>query len=163
MTPGEVLADASVADFISELGLGIAAAQTALDDNSLRQIDAFTTPREDLGGRSLLDLGLTPAFYHYQHADISCSMQIRMEVGRDRPSSASSAGRASATDTADADSRHRGDERSSGSSSGTKRARLTMRSDSQGALSIDGRARDAGGIRSGGASGEPSQAVAGGG
>ena len=81
-TPGEILADSSVANFISELGLGIAAAQTALDDNTIRQIEAFTTRRDDLGGRSLLDLGLSPTFYHYQHADISCSMQLRMQVGR---------------------------------------------------------------------------------
>jgi outer membrane protein OmpA-like peptidoglycan-associated protein len=82
MTPGEILADSSVADFIRELGLGIAAAQAALDDNSIRQMEIFTTRRDDLGGRSLLDLGLTPAFYHYQHADITCSMQLRMEVGK---------------------------------------------------------------------------------
>ena len=79
MTPGEVLADSSVAEFIKELGLGVAAAQVALDDNSVRQMEIFTRRREDLGDRSLLDLGLMPAFYHYQHADITCSMQIRME------------------------------------------------------------------------------------
>lgn len=82
MTPGEVLADSSVAEFIKELGLGVAAAQVALDDNSVRQMEIFTRRREDLGNRSLLDLGLMPAFYHYQHADITCSMQIRMEVGK---------------------------------------------------------------------------------
>jgi outer membrane protein OmpA-like peptidoglycan-associated protein len=137
MTPGEVLADASVADFIRELGLGIAAAQAALDDNSVRQMEAFTARREDLGGRSLLDLGLVPAFYHYQHADITCSMQIRMEVGRstdlgfsarlgvnDRESSGESS---DVTETRS----------SSGSRTGVRRARLAMRADSAGALLLE--------------------------
>lgn len=134
MTPGEILADSSVADFISELGLGIAAAQTALDDNSVRQFEAFATRRDDLGGRSLLDLGLSPAFYHYQHADITCSMQLRMEVGSsdefgfgikagfgDTDSSSDS------SDTTEMDSE-------SGSSAQIKSAGMTMRADSQGAL-----------------------------
>ncbi|MCL1487199.1 MAG: hypothetical protein MH186_04305 [Marinobacter sp.] len=62
MTPGEILADSSVATFISELGKGIAAAQVDLDNNSIRQIEAFTTRRPDLGGRSLLDLGPVTRF-----------------------------------------------------------------------------------------------------
>ncbi|WP_299663452.1 OmpA family protein [uncultured Psychromonas sp.] len=82
MKPGEILADASVAEFISSLGLGIAAAQQALDENTISQLGQFSLPREGLGNRSLLDLGLMPAFYHYQYADISCSMQIRLEVGK---------------------------------------------------------------------------------
>ncbi len=35
----------------------------------MNQIAEFVEPREGLGGRSLLDLGLSPAFYHFQHAD----------------------------------------------------------------------------------------------
>ncbi len=137
-TPGEVLADSSVAEFIKELGLGIAAAQAALDDNSIRQIDAFTTAREDLGGRTLLDLGLSPAFYHYQHADITCSMQVRMEVGKsdefgfgvraginDQTSSEESDG---SSDTSTESSARRG----------TLAARMTMRSDSDSVLSLAG-------------------------
>lgn len=138
MTPGEILADSSVAEFIRELGLGIAAAQAALDDNSVRQMDLFTTRRDDLGGRSLLDLGLMPSFYHYQHADISTSMQIRMEVGRsdefgfgvraginDTQSSTSSSSQSS-TSTTTTESRR------------SKTARLSMRADSNGALAIQG-------------------------
>ena len=138
MTPGEILADSSVADFIKELGLGIAAAQAALDDNSVRQMELFTTSRDDLGGRSLLDLGLTPAFYHYQHADITCSMQLRMEVGKsdefgfgvragindESSSSGSTEEEQTTSETTD-----RSVERT---------AELTMRADSQGVLSIQG-------------------------
>ncbi|TDM06098.1 MAG: hypothetical protein C4K60_15705 [Ideonella sp. MAG2] len=80
LKPGEILADASVADFISRLGLGIAEAQRALDENSIAQLGEFVQPREGLGGKSLLQLGLMPAFYHYQHADLSCSLQLSMRV-----------------------------------------------------------------------------------
>ncbi len=138
MTPGEILADSSVADFIRELGLGIAAAQTALDDNSVRQFEAFTTRRDDLGGRSLLDLGLSPAFYHYQHADITCSMQLRMEVGEtDELGFAARAGYGD-VDRDDGTSNTSETSSESGSRTETKTARLAMRSDSSGALLIDG-------------------------
>lgn len=80
MTPGQVLAEASVADFIKALGLSIAEAQKALDENSVNQMGEFITPRAGLGGKSLLDIGLMPAFYHYQHADITCSMQLSLRV-----------------------------------------------------------------------------------
>ena len=135
-TPGEILADSSVAEFIKELGLGIAAAQTALDDNSVRQIEVFTQKRDDLGGRTLLDLGLSPAFYHYQHADITCSMQVRMEVGKSDEfgfglrgdfkdgKTASAANNASTTTT------------TSGSRTETKSAKLSMRADSTAVLTI---------------------------
>lgn len=80
LKPGEVLADASVAEFISRLGLGIAEAQRALDENSIDQLGEFLKKRDDLGNQSLLDLGLLPAFYHYQYADISCSLQLSLKV-----------------------------------------------------------------------------------
>lgn len=80
LKPGEILADASVAEFIKNLGLGIAEAQKALDYNSVNQLAEFTNPIEGLGGKTLLDLGLMPAFYHYQHADLSCAMQLSMRV-----------------------------------------------------------------------------------
>ena len=80
MSPGQVLNDASVADFIKSLGLGIAEAQKALDVNSVEQLDAFIRPISGLGGKSLLELGLQPAFYHFQHADLSCSLQLSLKV-----------------------------------------------------------------------------------
>jgi outer membrane protein OmpA-like peptidoglycan-associated protein len=139
MTPGQVLADASVAEFIRDLGLGIAEAQTALDENSARQMNAFTEAREGLGSRSLLELGLMPAFYHYQHADVSVSLQIRLEVGKrdefgfavnadldsDRTSSASSESAESET--------------GSGSRVETRRAALDYRANSTGVLLVNGR------------------------
>ena len=137
MTPGEILADSSVAEFIKELGLGVAAAQAALDDNSVRQMEIFTARREDLGGRSLLDLGLAPAFYHYQHADITCSMQIRMEVGKSDEfgfgirAGDTDTSRSGGTSSSDTTSSRSTDQRTS------RTAALTMRSDSSGVLTIE--------------------------
>ena len=82
LKPGEILADASVAEFISRLGLGIAEAQRALDENSIDQLAEFTKARDDLGGKTLLDLGLMPAFYHYQFADLACSLQLSLKVAK---------------------------------------------------------------------------------
>ena len=82
MTPGQILAEASVADFIKSMGLSIAEAQKALDINSLNQIGAYAEKRDGLNGQSLLQLGLSPPFYHYQHADLSVSMHLTMRVGK---------------------------------------------------------------------------------
>ncbi len=82
MTPGQILADANVAEFIKAMGLSIAEAQKALDINSISQVGEYVEPRPGLGGKSLLQLGLSPPFYHYQHADLSVSMQLMMKVGR---------------------------------------------------------------------------------
>lgn len=81
MTPGQILADASVAEFIKAMGLSIAEAQKALDLNSLAQVGAYVEKRPGLGDKSLLQLGLSPPFYHYQHADLTVSMQLTMKVG----------------------------------------------------------------------------------
>ncbi len=82
MTPGQILADASVAEFIKSMGLSIAEAQKALDLNSIAQVGEYVEPRPGLDGKSLLQLGLSPPFYHYQHADLMVSMQLTMKVGR---------------------------------------------------------------------------------
>lgn len=80
-TPGEILTDASVAEFISAMGLSIAQAQTELDRNSIAQVGEYLKPQKGLEGKSLLQLGLSPPFYHYQHADLNVSLQLTMKVG----------------------------------------------------------------------------------
>jgi outer membrane protein OmpA-like peptidoglycan-associated protein len=80
LRPGQILADSAVTDYIKAMGIAIAEAQMQLDINSLRQVGEYVEPRPGLGGRSLLQLGLSPPFYHYQHADLSVSMQIVMKV-----------------------------------------------------------------------------------
>jgi outer membrane protein OmpA-like peptidoglycan-associated protein len=82
MTPGQILADTNVATFLSDLGLGIARAQQALDQNSLATAVEMATTRPEFSNRSLLDLGFSPTFYHYQHADLEVSLQITMRVER---------------------------------------------------------------------------------
>jgi hypothetical protein len=82
MTPGQLLADTNVATFIENLGLGIARAQRALDENSLNTAVEMATTRPEFSNRSLLDLGFSPTFYHYQHADLEVSMQMTLRVER---------------------------------------------------------------------------------
>lgn len=83
LTPGQVLADASVAEFIKELGLGIAEAQAALDRNSIEQIAILSETTPSFSGKSLIELGLTPPFYHYQYADLEVSMALSLKVQKD--------------------------------------------------------------------------------
>lgn len=140
MTPGQVLADASVAEFISQLGLGIAAAQRALDENSVDQIAEFITPREGLGGRTLLDLGLSPAFYHYQHADISCSLQLSLRVQRDLSLGLNLSGSFNDTTTSSSNQQESASSTESGSETRTetRSAQVSIEASSTGALSVGG-------------------------
>ncbi|MFG6160185.1 OmpA family protein [Halomonas sp. 1390] len=138
MTPGQVLADASVAEFIKELGLGIAKAQKELDDNSVRQMQAFTEIHDGLGERSLLELGLMPAFYHYQHADVSVSLQLRLEVGKRDEFGFSATASLGDTRQQSASSSASEAESESGTRVETRQARLEYRADATGTLSVNG-------------------------
>lgn len=140
LTPGQVLADASVAEFIKSLGLGIAEAQKALDENSVDQIAEFIVPREGLGGKTLLDLGLSPAFYHYQHADISCSLQLSLKVEKDFSLGLNLNGSFNDTSTSSGSSSSSETSTESGSStrSETRQANVEISSASAGSLSVGG-------------------------
>lgn len=81
MTPGEVLADLNVAEFIKQLALGIVEAQRELDDNSIAQAIKLANTTLPGSSRSLLELGLSPPFYHFQYADIEVSLHLKMVVG----------------------------------------------------------------------------------
>ena len=140
LSPGQVLADASVADFISSLGLGIAEAQRALDTNSVEQLDAFITPIDGLGGRTLFEMGLQPAFYHYQHADLSCSLQLSLKVekefGLDFGINASFNDAGTENESSDVNEQ----ESESGTRSDTQNrtARIEIATSTQGALTVNG-------------------------
>ena len=140
LKPGEILADASVAEFIKTLGLGIAEAQKALDENSVNQIAEFIEPREGLGNKTLLDLGLSPAFYHYQHADITCSMQLSLRVEKDLSLGLNIGGSYSNTETENNNSNQSQSSSESGTSSRTetRSANIEITSASAGALTIGG-------------------------
>lgn len=94
--PGSTLA--SVAELFSQLGLGVAEAQAALDDNSVRQTlilagvlnpdgtvpASGTSPQvPKVGDKTLLELGFVPSFYYFESVDISVSMFVSMTYKRD--------------------------------------------------------------------------------
>lgn len=140
LRPGEILADASVADFISSLGLGIARAQQALDTNSIEQLDAFIQPLPGLGGKTLIEMGFSPAFYHYQHADISCSMNLRLKVEESTGVDLGLTGAYNSTGTQDDNSDSSSSSSSSGSSQSahSRQASLQMTARSAGQVSLNG-------------------------
>lgn len=82
-TPGELLADLKIATFIKEMALGIAEAQKALDENSVQQaLELATTPIPGLN-KTLIELGLSPPFYHFQYADIEINLAMSFRVQKE--------------------------------------------------------------------------------
>ncbi|MEM8553456.1 MAG: OmpA family protein [Pseudomonadota bacterium] len=142
LTPGQVLADASVADFIKSLGLSVAEAQKALDINSVEQLDAFIKPVPGLGGKTLLDMGLMPAFYHFQHADISCSMNLSLRVEKDFGVNFGIEGNFSDTssDTGNTDNQSSSSSSGSATAAASREAKVKVDSKAVGALSVNGQA-----------------------
>jgi outer membrane protein OmpA-like peptidoglycan-associated protein len=140
LSPGQVLADASVAEFIKSLGMGIADAQKALDENSVNQIAEFITPIDGLDGKTLLELGLMPAFYHYQHADLSCSLNITLKVEKDFSLKLNLNASTSNTTTENNNSADTSTETESGSSNSTqtRTANIAITSASAGVLNVGG-------------------------
>ncbi len=141
MTPGQILADASVADFIKSLGLAIAEAQSALDANSVNQLPEFVKPIESMGGKSLLELGLSPAFYHYQHADLTCSLQLSLKVGTNLNAGVGLNGSygAGGTSTSAGTTSESATESGSSTATSEKSARVAVTSASTGSLSVGNR------------------------
>lgn len=140
LTPGQVLADAEIAEFIKAMGLGIAEAQRALDENSVNQIPIFTQAQPGLGGRSLLDLGLSPAFYHYQSADITVSLNISLRIQKNTGFDLGlnfGLNDAKTTTSANSDTKT---ESSSGTTSDTqhREAKLNVKVTTDGALKVGG-------------------------
>lgn len=84
---GQRLLDARVPDLIESLGKSIAKAQYEMDATGV-QIGALlgetkVSLRDESGKeveRSLLELGFTPSFYHFQEAEIEVKMTIALEV-----------------------------------------------------------------------------------
>jgi hypothetical protein len=84
---GARLLDAPVPDLIESLGKSIASAQYEMDATGV-QIGAMlgqqkVSLKDENGNtieRSLLQLGFTPSFYHFQEAEIEVKMTISLEV-----------------------------------------------------------------------------------
>ncbi|MFA0961052.1 OmpA family protein [Roseivirga sp. BDSF3-8] len=75
-----VLQEVDVTEIISSLAMGIADAQRQLDNNSVQQLIQLADPNNGFNGKSLIELGFTPAFYHFQHADVSASISLKMKL-----------------------------------------------------------------------------------
>lgn len=73
-----ILQQVDVTDIITSLALGIAEAQEKLDDNSIKQLTKLS--ETEVGDKSLLELGFTPAFYSFDYADVSASISLRMAL-----------------------------------------------------------------------------------
>lgn len=74
----QVLQQVDVSDIFISLAMGIADAQSKLDDNSIAQLTKLAQTK--VGDKSLLELGFMPTFYAFQYADISASIHLRMAL-----------------------------------------------------------------------------------
>ncbi len=84
---GERLLEAPVPELIESLGKAIASAQYEMDATAVEigeKLGNTTVSLRDENGkeveRSLLELGFTPSFYHFQEATIEVKMTINLEV-----------------------------------------------------------------------------------
>lgn len=80
LKPGDVLGQVDLASYIGAMAMGVAEAQRALDDNTIGLLGAFTQKLDGLAGKSLIQLGLSPAFYHFRSATISASVTMSIQV-----------------------------------------------------------------------------------
>lgn len=94
---GKALLDVPLGDMIMSMGQAIAAAQLALDMNSLRTAQLMTGEFEDAEGNkhsslvkfddeklSLLELGFTPTFYQFVETSIEVKISISMATQQDK-------------------------------------------------------------------------------
>jgi hypothetical protein len=84
---GERLLDADVPTLITSLGKAIASAQFEMDATGVeigaKLGEQMVTLKDEEGNsieRSLLQLGFTPSFYHFQEVEIEVKMTISLEV-----------------------------------------------------------------------------------
>ncbi|MDC1162418.1 OmpA family protein [Tenacibaculum sp.] len=74
----KILQNVDVSSIVTGLALGIASAQERLDNNSVSQLIRLADTK--VSGKSLLEFGFQPAFYAFDYADISASIQLKMAV-----------------------------------------------------------------------------------
>ncbi len=72
----KILKNIDVSSIVSGLALGIAEAQERLDNNSISQLIRLADTK--VAGKSLLEFGFQPAFYAFDYADVSASIQLKM-------------------------------------------------------------------------------------
>jgi len=74
------LVSAPLPQIIERLGLSIAQAQSALDNNSVKVAQAMAETPVELGGQTynLLTLGFTPSFYAFTEATVEAKLSFSM-------------------------------------------------------------------------------------
>jgi hypothetical protein len=77
----EILQQVDVSKIFTSMAMGIAEAQQKLDNNSIAQLIKLS--KEEVSGKSLLELGFVPAFYSFTYADISCNISLQMGLKTD--------------------------------------------------------------------------------
>lgn len=87
--PGAQLANLPIGDMISNLGIGIAKAQEALDENAINTAIKLSEQMLDLPdpkdptvmrSRSLLSLGFVPTFYQFTEATLELQVDMKWQV-----------------------------------------------------------------------------------
>lgn len=79
----DTLQAVDVSTIFTSMALGIAEAQRQLDDNSVKQLLILANPDNGVGGKSLIEMGFTPAFYHFQYADVSAAITLQIGFSED--------------------------------------------------------------------------------
>lgn len=74
----KILQNVDVGSIVTGLALGIADAQERLDNNSVSQLIRLSETK--VAGKSLLEFGFQPAFYAFEYADVSASIQLKMAI-----------------------------------------------------------------------------------
>ena len=77
---GDFLNQVDLSQHIASMGIAVAQAQEKLDSNSVNQLLALAEPVPGLGGKSLLELNLIPAFYHFERATLTASVSMSLEL-----------------------------------------------------------------------------------
>ena len=85
------LSSLPLAQLVAALGVGIADAQTRLDDNSIsaaqrladKTIDVPIPGTGETVSRSLISLGFTPTFYHFREATIELRVEMTVEFAEE--------------------------------------------------------------------------------
>ena len=87
MTPGQALMDVPIPKLIENTAKAIAAAQYELDASAVRAATllsetkvAFRSEDGSVVDRSLLELGFTPSFYHFQETEMEFHVTISTKV-----------------------------------------------------------------------------------
>ena len=79
----KALTQAPLPDIVEKLGLAIAGAQFALDQNSANLAKVMAETNVEIGGEeyNLLSLGFTPSFYAFTEATVEAKLSYTMSEG----------------------------------------------------------------------------------